>query len=74
MRFTQACTLSASQTTDNSVLSNIMLPWLCLQAVREVAAKFPSLKYEEMIVDNTCMQMVSRPEQFDVLVRFPWRG
>ena len=38
MRFTQACTLSASQTTDNSVLSNIMLPWLCLQAVREVAA------------------------------------
>lgn len=39
-----------------------------LKAVREVARKFPTIQYEEMIVDNTCMQMVGRPTQFDVMV------
>eukprot|EP00798_Chlamydomonas_sp_ICE-L_P018611 gene18611-25125_t len=41
---------------------------LFLKAVRKVAEKFPSIKYEEMIVDNTCMQLVSNPHQFDVMV------
>ena len=26
------------------------------------------MQAEEMIVDNTCMQLVSRPDQFDVMV------
>mmetsp|Transcript_14482 Transcript_14482/g.31458 ORF Transcript_14482/g.31458 Transcript_14482/m.31458 type:complete len:389 (-) Transcript_14482:747-1913(-) len=39
-----------------------------LKATREVAKNFPKIKYEEMIVDNTCMQLVSKPEQFDVMV------
>lgn len=39
-----------------------------MQATREVAQRYPSIKYEEMIVDNTCMQLVSKPHQFDVMV------
>ena len=39
-----------------------------LKATREVAQKYPTIKYEEMIVDNTSMQMASNPNQFDVLV------
>lgn len=39
-----------------------------LKACRAVAAKYPKIQYEEMIVDNTCMQLVSKPEQFDVMV------
>ncbi len=38
------------------------------QACQTVAKKFPNIEYTEMIVDNTCMQLVSRPEQFDVMV------
>lgn len=41
---------------------------LFLEAVREVAKGYPELSYEEMIVDNMCMQMVMRPERFDVIV------
>ena len=32
------------------------------------AAKYPFLKYEEMIVDNCSMQLVKNPAQFDVMV------
>jgi isocitrate dehydrogenase (NAD+) len=39
-----------------------------LKAVREVAAKYPSIEYKEMIVDNASMQMASNPWQFDVMV------
>ena len=31
-------------------------------------AKFPQIEYGELIVDNACMQLVMRPETFDVLV------
>ncbi|MGY0798045.1 isocitrate dehydrogenase [Lysobacter sp. A286] len=41
---------------------------LFLKTAREVAAQFPQIECEEMIVDNTCMQLVMRPEQFDVIV------
>ena len=34
---------------------------LFLEACREVAAKYPFIKYEEMIIDNCCMQMVKSP-------------
>ncbi|KAF8056351.1 IDH1 [Scenedesmus sp. PABB004] len=39
-----------------------------LKACKEVAARYPGIEYTEMIVDNTCMQLVSRPNQFDVMV------
>jgi isocitrate dehydrogenase (NAD+) len=41
---------------------------LFLDCCREVAEKFPQIEYEEMIVDNTCMQLVKNPQQFDVMV------
>jgi isocitrate dehydrogenase (NAD+) len=41
---------------------------LFLEAFRAAARDFPDLQTREIIVDNCCMQMVSRPQQFDVLV------
>jgi isocitrate dehydrogenase (NAD+) len=41
---------------------------LFLRCCREVAADFPNIAYTELIVDNACMQLVMRPETFDVLV------
>lgn len=41
---------------------------LFLKVAREVAAEYPDIACHEMIVDNTCMQLVMRPEQFDVIV------
>ncbi|KAJ9550264.1 hypothetical protein OSB04_014309 [Centaurea solstitialis] len=41
---------------------------LFLESCREIASKYPSIKYNEIIVDNCCMQLVSKPEQFDVMV------
>lgn len=41
---------------------------LFLDVFRRVAREFPELATKEMIVDNCCMQMVSKPQQFDVLV------
>ncbi|HKE47951.1 MAG TPA: isocitrate dehydrogenase [Rhodanobacteraceae bacterium] len=41
---------------------------LFLKVAREVAAKYPEIECNEMIVDNCCMQLVMRPEQFDVIV------
>ncbi len=41
---------------------------LFLECVRNIAQLFPEITYEEMIVDNTCMQMVLDPQQFDVML------
>ncbi|XP_030923922.1 isocitrate dehydrogenase [NAD] regulatory subunit 3, mitochondrial isoform X2 [Quercus robur] len=41
---------------------------LFLESCREVATKYPGIQYNEIIVDNCCMQLVSKPEQFDVMV------
>src|SRR5205085_11124006 len=41
---------------------------LFLKCCRETAAQFPDIPYTELIVDNACMQLVMRPETFDVLV------
>ncbi len=41
---------------------------LFLRTARVVAAEYPDIECNEMIVDNTCMQLVMRPEQFDVIV------
>ncbi len=41
---------------------------LFLRMARQVAKEFPNVAYDEKIVDNACMQLVMRPEQFDVLL------
>ena len=41
---------------------------LFLECCRGMAKQFPEIPYDEMIVDNTCMQLVVRPEKFDVMV------
>jgi isocitrate dehydrogenase (NAD+) len=41
---------------------------LFLESVRAVARRFPSLTYDEKIVDAACMHLVMNPAQFDVLV------
>uniref|UniRef100_UPI001CB90B4F isocitrate dehydrogenase [NAD] regulatory subunit 3, mitochondrial-like n=1 Tax=Erigeron canadensis TaxID=72917 RepID=UPI001CB90B4F len=41
---------------------------LFLESCREIAKRYPDIKYNEIIVDNCCMQLVSKPEQFDVMV------
>lgn len=41
---------------------------LFLKAFRNVAKQYPDISTEEIIVDNMCMQLVLRPEEFDVLV------
>ena len=41
---------------------------LFLKVAREVAAGYPEIECNELIVDNCCMQLVMRPEQFDVIV------
>jgi isocitrate dehydrogenase (NAD+) len=41
---------------------------LFLKCCREMAAQYSDIQYTELIVDNACMQLVMRPETFDVLV------
>jgi isocitrate dehydrogenase (NAD+) len=41
---------------------------LFLEAFRAVARDYSELQTKEIIIDNCCMQMVSRPRQFDVMV------
>ncbi|MBC7661745.1 MAG: isocitrate/isopropylmalate dehydrogenase family protein [Chitinophagaceae bacterium] len=41
---------------------------LFLDSVRKVAADYPTIAIDDMIVDNCGMQMVTRPQQFDVIV------
>jgi isocitrate dehydrogenase (NAD+) len=41
---------------------------LFLKCCRDVATEYPDIRYTELIVDNACMQLVMRPETFDLLV------
>jgi len=41
---------------------------LFLQAARDVAEGYPDIEFEDRIVDNMCMQLVQKPELYDVLV------
>ena len=41
---------------------------LYLRVAREVAAENPDIQFDDRIVDNMCMQLVQRPEEYDVLV------
>ena len=41
---------------------------LFLEVARGVALEYPEIQFEDRIVDNLCMQLVARPEEYDVLV------
>ena len=41
---------------------------LFLKCCKEVAEEFPEITYAEHIVDNTCMQLVMNPYQYDVIL------
>jgi len=41
---------------------------LFLGVAREVALDYPDIAFEDRIVDNMCMQLVQRPQEYDVLV------
>jgi len=41
---------------------------LFLQCCKDVSKDFPDIEFDSMIVDNTAMQLVSNPGQFDVMV------
>ena len=41
---------------------------LFLECFRKVAAEYPEIAADEKIVDNACMQLVMRPQQFDVML------
>ena len=41
---------------------------LFLSVAREVAKRYTDIAFEDRIVDNMCMQLVQKPEDYDVLV------
>ena len=41
---------------------------LFLEASRTIAKNYPQIDYEERLVDNMCMQLVQKPELYDVLL------
>ncbi|UCG49478.1 MAG: isocitrate/isopropylmalate dehydrogenase family protein, partial [Phycisphaerales bacterium] len=41
---------------------------LWLDVSREVAKKYPDIEFEDRIVDNMCMQLIQKPELYDVIV------
>ncbi len=41
---------------------------LFLECIRKVRREYPEIEYNEMIVDNTAMQLVLNPTQFDILL------
>ena len=41
---------------------------LFLATAQEVAKEYPDVQFEDRIVDNMCMQLVQKPEMYDVLV------
>lgn len=41
---------------------------LFLDISRRVAKDYPEITHNDMIIDNTCMQLVSNPHQFDIIL------
>lgn len=41
---------------------------LFFEVCREVAKNYPEIEYEEKLIDNMCMQLVQKPELYDVLL------
>jgi isocitrate dehydrogenase (NAD+) len=42
--------------------------WLWLEVSRQVAEHYPDIEFEDRIVDNMCMQLIQKPELYDVIV------
>jgi isocitrate dehydrogenase (NAD+) len=40
---------------------------LFFEVAREVAKRYPGVEYEERLIDNMCMQLVQKPELYDVI-------
>lgn len=41
---------------------------LFLECARKVASEFSDISFGDMLIDNCCMQLVTRPKQFDILL------
>nr|CAI5838199.1 unnamed protein product [Callosobruchus analis] len=41
---------------------------LFLETSKKIAKEYPEIEHNEMIIDNCCMQLVSNPHQFDVML------
>jgi isocitrate dehydrogenase (NAD+) len=41
---------------------------LFLSVAREVAKDYPDIEFQEALIDNLCMQLVRRPQEYDVIV------
>ncbi|KAL1492798.1 hypothetical protein ABEB36_010983 [Hypothenemus hampei] len=41
---------------------------LFLQTSKKIAKEYPEIEHNDMIIDNCCMQLVSKPHQFDVMI------
>ena len=41
---------------------------LFLSIFHEIAKEYPEIQHDDKIIDNTCMQMVMNPNQFDIIV------
>lgn len=41
---------------------------LFFEVCREVAKEYPQIEYEEKLIDNMCMQLVQKPQMYDVLL------
>ncbi|XP_030762320.1 isocitrate dehydrogenase [NAD] subunit gamma, mitochondrial-like isoform X2 [Sitophilus oryzae] len=41
---------------------------LFLETSRKIAKEYPEIEHNDMIIDNCCMQLVSKPHQFDVMI------
>jgi isocitrate dehydrogenase (NAD+) len=41
---------------------------LFLKSIQKLKSEFPALEIDDLLVDNTCLQLVKYPEQFDVIV------
>lgn len=41
---------------------------LFLRLAKEIAAEYPDIEHDDRIIDNMCMQLVQKPDQYDVMV------
>jgi isocitrate dehydrogenase (NAD+) len=41
---------------------------LFFEVCRDVAKKYPTIEYDERLIDNMCMQLVLKPQDYDVLL------
>jgi isocitrate dehydrogenase (NAD+) len=41
---------------------------LFLSVAREVAKEYPDIQFQDALIDNLCMQLVRRPQEYDIIV------